>query len=106
MKSKRNYNLKIVHLPAVRDDILEAVEYYKNISPELAAQFLSRIREAKEYISHSPVGFQIKYKNVRTLMLKQFPYHIHFIVDNTHGLIVILAIIHASKNPKDYSKRD
>jgi hypothetical protein len=71
---------KILNRPDVKSDIINAVEYYKNINPELAKQFLYRIREAKEYILLVPFGFQIKYKEVRTLLLKQFPYHIHYII--------------------------
>jgi plasmid stabilization system protein ParE len=94
-----------VNSPAVRTDIIEAVDYYKKINPEYPKQFLFRIREAKAYIAHSPFGFQIKYKQVRTLLLKKFPYHIHYLVDETKEVIVIIAIIHAYKNPKDYSNR-
>jgi plasmid stabilization system protein ParE len=95
----------IVNRPLVRIDILEALDYYKKINPDLAKQFLFRIREAKELIALSPLGFQIKYKNVRTLLLKQFPYHIHFLIDETKEQIVILAIIHAFRNPIDFSNR-
>ena len=87
--------------PAARLDINNAADYYKNINPELAKQFLFRIREAKAYIARSPLGFQIKYKEVRTLLLKQFPYHIHY----NKKQIMILAVIHAYKNPNDYSSR-
>ncbi len=92
-----------VNRPAVNDDILNAVDYYKNINPKLAKQFLFRIREAKTYITKYLLGFQIKYKEVRTLLLKQIPYHIHYLIDETKKQIVILAIIHAYKNPTDYS---
>lgn len=91
--------------PAVKADIINITDYYKNINPELAKQFLFRIREAKAYIALSPLGFQIKYNNVRTLLLKQFPYHIHYLIDGTKQQVIILAIIHAYKNPEDYSKR-
>ncbi|OFY88669.1 MAG: hypothetical protein A3K10_16900 [Bacteroidetes bacterium RIFCSPLOWO2_12_FULL_31_6] len=94
-----------VNRPAVRDDIIDATAYYKKINLELAKQFLFRIREAKAYIARSPLGFQIKYSQVRTLLLKQFPYHIHYLIDDSKKIIVILAIIHAYKNPTDYSKR-
>ncbi len=94
-----------VNRPAVNDDLINAVYYYKNINPKLAKKFLFRIREAKTYIAKYPLGFQIKYKQVRTLLLKQFPYHIHYLVDETEKQIVILAIIHAYKNPADYSDR-
>ena len=95
-----------VNKSAVKDDIIHATEFYRNINPALAKQFLFRIREAKAYIARSPVGFQVKYKDVRTLLLKQFPYHIHYLIDNPRRQIVILAIIHAYKNSEDFSKRD
>ena len=94
-----------VHRPAVRIDIINATDYYKNINPELAKQFLFRIREAKEYIARSPLGFQVKYNGVRTLLLKQFPYHIHYLIEDIKEQIIILAVIHAYKNPTDYSNR-
>jgi plasmid stabilization system protein ParE len=91
--------------PAVRADIINPTNYYKNINPKLAKQFLYRLREAKAYIARTPRRFQIKYKEVPTLLLKQFPYHIHYLIDDTQKLIIILAIIHAYKNPEDYSLR-
>jgi plasmid stabilization system protein ParE len=96
---------KLVHRPAVKTDILHAIDYYKNINPQVAQQFLSRLREAKEYIAKSPLGFGVKYKSVRTLLLKQFPYHVHYIIDETNQRIVILAIIHSYKNPNDFTNR-
>lgn len=44
-----------VNRPAVRADIIEATNYYTKINPELAKQFLFRIREAKVYIARSPL---------------------------------------------------
>jgi len=96
---------QIVNRPGVKIDIINAVDYYKTISPELASQFLLRIREAKDYIALYPKSFEIKYKNVRTLLLKQFPFHIHYLIDDFHQQIVILSVIHAYKNPIDYSNR-
>ena len=96
---------QLVNRPGVETDLREAVDYYKNISPELAHRFLIRIREAKAAIALYPLGFQQKYKNVRTVLLKQFPYQIHYLIDDLHQNIIILAIIHAYKNPMDYSNR-
>ena len=94
-----------INKPAVRADIINAVNYYKKISPKLAKQFLFRIKEAKISIKRSPLAFEIKYKKVRTFMLKQFPFHIHYIIDDNQKQIIILAIIHAYRNPEDYSIR-
>ncbi len=93
-----------VNNTTVNIDILEATEYYKKINPNLAKQFLFRLREAKAHIALNPLGFQTKYKNVKTLMLKQFPYLIHYLIEEKQKQIIILAVVHAYKNPKDYSK--
>jgi plasmid stabilization system protein ParE len=98
-------NYTFVNKPAVAYDIEDIINYYVNINPELATAFLDRLEEAKKYIIDFPEAFQIKYKNVRTVLLEQFPYHIHYIVDEEKKQIVVLAIIHAYKNPKDYSSR-
>lgn len=95
-----------VNKTAVSSDIISVVKYYKSISPKLALEFLFRLREAKKHIIRSPRGFQIKYNNVRTVMLKQFPYHLHYFIDEELKQIVVLAVIHAYKNPKDYSERE
>jgi len=47
----------LVNRPLVTCDVLEVVEYYKKINPELSKQFLFRLREAKTYINKSPLGF-------------------------------------------------
>lgn len=94
-----------VNKPALNYDIESIVDYYKNVNPKLALAFLDRVEEAKKYILDYPLAFQIKYKNIRTTLLEQFPYHIHYIVDDSKKQIVVLAIIHAYRNPKDYSKR-
>lgn len=94
-----------VNRPTVKADVIEAVKHYKTISPDLAKQFLFRLREAKDYIARSPLGFQIKYNYVRTLLLRQFPYHIHYLIDDVKKQIVIIAIIHAYTNPSEVGNR-
>jgi mRNA-degrading endonuclease RelE of RelBE toxin-antitoxin system len=91
--------------PSVRFDINDALFYYKSINADLPKQFLKRISEAKVFIARSPFGFQIKHNNTRTLHLKQFPYHIHYLIDEENRHIIILAIIHSYRNPSDYSIR-
>ena len=80
--------------PRVYDDIIEAVDYYFSINPNLAEDFLDRIEEAKTKILNSAEGFEIKYADsVRTVLLKQFPYHLYYTIDKS--FIVVLAILHA-----------
>jgi plasmid stabilization system protein ParE len=94
-----------VNKPSVAYDIQDIVDYYKIINSNLAIAFLDRLEETKKHIANFPEGFQIKYKNVRTVLLEQFPYHIHYFIDDEKMQIIVLAVIHAYRNPKDYSKK-
>ena len=96
--------MNIIYIPSVKLDLIEATEYYKKINPDLAKQFLQRVRQAKNSIVKNPLHFTIKYKNLRTILLKQFPYHIHFAINKDNN-IVIYAIICAYKKPNDFSDR-
>ena len=98
-----SYN--IIHKSAARWDIADALDYYKTISPKLARQFLARLDSALDQIEEMPLGYQIKYNEVRTLMLKQLPYKIHYLIDNVNRQIVILSVVHANRDPTDYSLR-
>lgn len=92
----------LVLTPRAKKDIQAAAFYYRSIAPILSKQFLVRIREAREFITKYPLSLQIKHNNIRLFLLKQFPYHIHYVLDDVNMQIVILAVLHAYKNPKDY----
>lgn len=77
----------------VDHDIDEALDYYASKNIELVRDFLERIEEAKQTILNAPEGFEVKHKNIRTLLLKRFPYHIYYIIEGYN--IIILAILHA-----------
>ncbi|WP_126340430.1 type II toxin-antitoxin system RelE/ParE family toxin [Kaistella jeonii] len=92
----------IKNRPRVYHDILEAVDYLFSINPKLAEDFLDRIEEAKIKIQNTPNGFQIQYLSVRTILLRQFAYHIYYIVEDYK--IIILAVLHAQSGEKKIGK--
>ncbi|MGC4129564.1 MAG: type II toxin-antitoxin system RelE/ParE family toxin [Bergeyella sp.] len=86
----------------VDNDIDEILDYFFVINPKLTDDFLDRIEEAKQTILNSPKGFEVKAKRARTILLKQFPYHIYYIIDGYK--IVILAILHAHSGQEKINK--
>lgn len=81
-------------------DVEEILEYYSQINQKLPAQFLERLEEAKSRLANSELGFEIKYKSVRTVLLKQFPYHLHYVLKDDQT--VIIAVLHSHINPKKH----
>lgn len=75
-------NYTAVTIPAAEKDIEDAFDYYYSVSPDVAKQFLFRLVEAKEYILKNPFAFENRYRDVHTLLLRQFPYLVHYIVSD------------------------
>lgn len=96
---------KFIYSPLVKQDLQNAVNYYKDISINLAKDFLFRVREAKKYIALNPYGDDMMYKDIRMHNLHQFPYHIHYFIDSKNKHIVILAIAFSKRDNLDFSKR-
>jgi len=82
------------------NDIEEILEYYDLLNSALPTKFLDRVEQAKDRIINTEKGFEIKYKNVRTLLLNQFPYHLHYVLKDKK--IIIIAVLHSRINPKKY----
>jgi mRNA-degrading endonuclease RelE of RelBE toxin-antitoxin system len=96
---------KLVYRPFVKQDLQKAIQYYQVISPNLAKDFLNRVREAEKYISQNPYGDDVMYRQIRMHNLKQFPYQIHFFVDDESKKVVILAIAFSKRENLNFSDR-
>ena len=95
----------IINIPQVTEDLQAIVDFYTETSPKLPKQFIQQLRFGVRQILKTPYGYQVKYNNVRTLLIHQFPYHIHYYIDEKLTQIVVLAVIHSYRKPQDYSKR-
>ncbi len=91
---------RIFHRPSVTGDIEEAMEYYEQISSRLSDLFLQRLIASFDFIIKTPKACQVRYRKVRTCLIKQFPYHIHYLINEKQKVIYIVAVIHSFSKPK------
>lgn len=96
---------KVIITDLAKKDIKKAKDYYKNINFNLAKQFLLRIRESKLFISESPNANDVIYEDVRMHLIKQFPYHLHYFLDEDRDVIVVIAVEFAKRENLDFSDR-
>jgi len=54
-------------------------------------------------ILNLPLGYQIRYRDVRIKFIRRFPYGIHYLVEPGH--IIIIAVFHTSKSPSKWFNR-
>lgn len=79
-------------------DIDDAMEYYQSISESLMNKFYDVLHDAFEEIILNP-NFQIRYGIYRCLPLLKFPYMIHFKINETEKIVLVLALINTYRNP-------
>ena len=84
---------QVVVTPEARKQAKEARVYYKSISARLGQEF-------KDELAHKLKGlstfnaFEIKYKDVRSLAMRQFPYILYFSVAENPAMVYVIAILH------------
>jgi mRNA-degrading endonuclease RelE of RelBE toxin-antitoxin system len=97
---------KVILDPAVSHDIEESIEWYNSVQPGLGIKFYRQVGIAIKTLQKNPFGFAIRYKSSRTALVKKFPFMIHFFVDTEKEIIVVTAILHTSRNPELWGKRE
>lgn len=92
-------------LSSAKNDISEAAVWYQKAREGLGRKFTSEIRKKVEFICRNPLVFAIRYKTVRTATLDNFPFLIHYQVDSRSKTILVIAVLHTSRNPEIWSER-
>ena len=96
------YKLKIE--PEVILDIQEAIDYYNFQQTSLGKRFYKAVIQKFTILRSNPF-FEVRYNNVRCLPVDNFPYLIHFTVDEPKNFVTIRAVLHTSRNPKVWERR-
>ena len=92
---------EIFQYPEADQDILAAVNYSKEISNSTASNFEKQLSKAYDQLERNPF-FQIRYVDVRVLLLKKFPYIILFHIDEELKAVYILSVFCTHQNPEKY----
>ncbi len=96
-----NYTLAF-HQEAL-DELQEAHQWYEQQRKGLGVAFMDTIDELVQRILIKPKSFPKAYKQRRKALPAQFPYLVIF---EMHGdVVLVVAIIHASRNPKRWQVR-
>lgn len=77
------------------EDFNKGIKYYDEISSDLADRFYENFKNTINNIEANPLLYQIRYKNIRIANFSNFPYSVHFIVENK--LIFVLTILHQKR---------
>ncbi len=80
-------------------DIIDSINWYKSQKSGLEKRFASNLKNNISFILKNPLLFQIKYSKIRVSYLKNFPFGVHYYIDEQQKEIVIVGIFHTKRNP-------
>lgn len=93
-----HYNI-LIHEDAV-NDIQEIVIWYNNQQQNLGNRFKNQLIKQINSLKKNPMIFSIRYDNIRCMLVKKFPFLIHFSISTESKTVSIFAVLHTSRNPK------
>ena len=96
-------NYRIIIRPEAEDDLIDEYNWYEEQSKGLGFDFLRCIDASLNSIKHYPKMYRKIYKNIHRAFIRRFPYGIFYLIDEDK--IVVLAILHAKRDPKLWKKR-
>ncbi len=96
---------KVELSPDAALDIKEIAKWYEMISLNLSNKFKEDLKNKINTLKKYPLNFTIRYKDVHCLLLKNFPFLIHYRIDEQRLLISVFAVIHTSRNPGIWHER-
>ncbi len=96
---------QIVLTPPAQDDFLESLKWYSQQQEHLEARFHAAVVETVDLIAENPYLFSERRKAVRVAVVQKFPFLLFYKVEVPSQRIVVLAILHQSRDPKIWLKR-
>lgn len=101
MSSARGNQIQVK--AAAEADIEEAWAWYARTAPELGEAWLQALDLAFAQIQRNPYAWQVVYKDAHRALVRKFPYAIIYRIRPER--VVVLAVAHASRDPRRWKSR-
>ena len=89
--------------PEAQADLHEAYHWYEQQREGLGSDFLLCVEEALEKIRRTPELYPVVHKELRRMLIRRFPYGLFYLVEEE--MIVVVAVFHARRDPKQWQPR-
>lgn len=90
--------LQVVFRRVAKAELDEAIDWYETRELGLGKRFARAITSEVERISDAPDRFPHSHLDLRRIVVREFPYTIHYLVESEQ--VVIVAVFHAKRDPR------
>lgn len=92
---------KVVINKKAQNQIENAAIWYSLKQKGLESRFLDEIDNAVAILRLNPF-FAVRYANIRSILLKNFPFLLFFTIKDNQKTVKIIAVLHAHTNPQNW----
>jgi toxin ParE1/3/4 len=96
-----NYALPV--RPEARADIAGSQKWYEDRASGFGDEFVEAVDEVLSSITKHPLAFPVVRNIIRRALTKRFPYGVFFLL--AEETVVVLAVLHPSRDPELWSRR-
>jgi plasmid stabilization system protein ParE len=89
--------------PEAEQDLADAAAWYEEQLPGLGNRFLDEVLSTFSAIAEAPHRYPMLHRDTRRALIHRFPFGVYFRVEST--AIVVLAVMHGSRNPRRWKTR-
>ena len=86
-------------------DIQKATDWYNEQLQGLESRFQKQIKLQIDSLKKDATLYAIRYADVRCMVIKKFPFMVHFTLNTELFLVEVFAVIHTSRDPKIWEGR-
>lgn len=94
---------RLIIRPEGEADLTEAYDWYDSQLAGLGAEFLLVVEASLAAIQRNPKQYQVIYRRIRRALTRRFPFGIFYLI--RHNTVVVLAVLHASRDPHVWQER-
>ena len=99
----KRYSIKI-DVDALTD-IQQIAAWYEGQKYGLGNRFQNAVKEQINNLAENPWIFVVRYKEIRCMLIKKFPYMVHFYIDPQTSTVEVMAVISTDRNPKIWEEK-
>jgi len=99
----KKYKIKID--PEALADIQEITDWYNEAQAGLGKRFQKTAIRHINSLNKEPQIYAIRYKEIRCVLIKKFPYMAHFYINDQNNTVEVLAVISTGRNPKIWQEK-
>ena len=94
---------RLIIRPEAEAELTEASRWYEEQAPGLGERFLDSVGACLASSQDNPMLYPVIHEDVRRSLTRRFPYCVFYLV--RHDTVVVLAFLHASRNPEHWQRR-